>query len=1095
MKVFIIQNIFSKIIVLICQCFVLLSFNSVSSAQLNRLHDSWRWVRFTTDDGLPSNRVFNIVETTSGTAWALTQSGLAWFNGYYWEPINEQKGLPSRKLDKIIPDVNDSLLVLFDFHLYYGGEYGFRRIPIIYNGREKKVHDAAFFDNKGYLLLCDSSLYIWRNGSTSPYLAPPEIRGQKIYGIFSTKGIALWLNTANGLYRRDGYSWSLKFKTMGAPFAIRLFAEDKNRNGLAFIDGPRNAFGLWEWRQGAAPILNTKEGTDNIISFDHAPNSEMLMVKESGEVKIRNASRWFSMDSPPPQLKNIVFVQFRVDGNLWVGTENGLYYHNANAKRWTIWKYTSPDRRNNVNELLKTKDGSIWVGSGNGFQIHRPDGKVEDVHSILNKELGLVTGLAEDADGNVWVSSGSTFEGAYRWDGSRWKHFGIEDGLDAGYIHKIKNDGEGRLWFLGLNRPDYLTRNVESEPGAYVFMNGHFTQWGKKHGLLNGRVYSFVKDLEGSYWFGTNAGLSRWKPDNTNGSSGKWTHWTTEQGFRMGKVFTIAVDSQNGIWFSDQNIGLGWIAGDELRYLTTENGLVSNAVWDIRVDEQGKIWIATRGGISIYDNGTFSSLSMVEGLENTRIWPLLPTKDKVYIGTSGGGVMIFNFEGVAKELPRIRAYPPLISESTVNLHWRVFSFWGEQLSDNIEIRYRLDNESWSNWDRERHTILGGVLSGEHIFQLQIKNLIGHIDTIGQKVSFSIDPPFYRQPRFFIPVGFLSIGMIILGMAYLVRKQRQDAAIKKSEARYRNLFENANDAIMIFEPKDEIILEVNKKACELYGYDRKEFIGKSLKNIRKNIELGEKAIEQTLRERKKETVETVHSTKDGGDLHIIASTVIIDYEGQNAISSINRDITELRQAEAKQRLLAQTVASAKDAICITDLNNKFLYVNDAFIDMYGYSEEDLNGKHISLIASPDVPEEFQKEIYKTTIEDGDWNGEVINRRKDESSFPVELWSSVVYDVDNKPVALVGVARDITDRKKFEEERENLIKDLKTAIAEVKTLGVLLPICSSCKKIRDDEGYWGEVESYIMKHSDATFTHGLCPECISKYFPEIANKVKQ
>ncbi len=63
-------------------------------------------------------------------------------------------------------------------------------------------------------------------------------------------------------------------------------------------------------------------------------------------------------------------------------------------------------------------------------------------------------------------------------------------------------------------------------------------------------------------------------------------------------------------------------------------------------------------------------------------------------------------------------------------------------------------------------------------------------------------------------------------------------------------------------------------------------------------------------------------------------------------------------------------------------------------------------------------------------------------------------------------------------------------LQQALAEVKTLKGLLPICCGCKKIRDDKGYWSEVEVYVMKHTDAKFTHGLCPECVTKYYPGYA-----
>jgi hypothetical protein len=63
------------------------------------------------------------------------------------------------------------------------------------------------------------------------------------------------------------------------------------------------------------------------------------------------------------------------------------------------------------------------------------------------------------------------------------------------------------------------------------------------------------------------------------------------------------------------------------------------------------------------------------------------------------------------------------------------------------------------------------------------------------------------------------------------------------------------------------------------------------------------------------------------------------------------------------------------------------------------------------------------------------------------------------------------------------------ELQDALTQVKLLSGLLPICSSCKKIRDNEGYWSQVESYIQQHSEATFTHGMCPECFKKYYPQL------
>jgi len=81
------------------------------------------------------------------------------------------------------------------------------------------------------------------------------------------------------------------------------------------------------------------------------------------------------------------------------------------------------------------------------------------------------------------------------------------------------------------------------------------------------------------------------------------------------------------------------------------------------------------------------------------------------------------------------------------------------------------------------------------------------------------------------------------------------------------------------------------------------------------------------------------------------------------------------------------------------------------------------------------------------------------------------------------------KDIELRKKMAEEREELVKKMMAALAEVKTLSGLLPMCSKCKSIRDDRGYWKRIEAYIGEHSDAQFSHGLCPKCASDLYPDI------
>lgn len=109
------------------------------------------------------------------------------------------------------------------------------------------------------------------------------------------------------------------------------------------------------------------------------------------------------------------------------------------------------------------------------------------------------------------------------------------------------------------------------------------------------------------------------------------------------------------------------------------------------------------------------------------------------------------------------------------------------------------------------------------------------------------------------------------------------------------------------------------------------------------------------------------------------------------------------------------------------------------------------------------------------------------------IPVLLIMAVFYGVFAEMVRKerrqkAGLIDYIAALKQAEEEREKLIRQLQEALASIKTLSGLLPICYSCKQIRDDKGYWNQIETYIHDHSDAQFTHGICPACVAKLYPE-------
>jgi PAS domain S-box-containing protein len=197
---------------------------------------------------------------------------------------------------------------------------------------------------------------------------------------------------------------------------------------------------------------------------------------------------------------------------------------------------------------------------------------------------------------------------------------------------------------------------------------------------------------------------------------------------------------------------------------------------------------------------------------------------------------------------------------------------------------------------------------------------------------------------------------------------------------------------------------------------------------------------------------------------------------------------LKESENKFRDLSEE--SLVGVYLIQD--DTFKYVNPTFAEIFGYTAEELidRKRPADVVLPEDVStlEENMRKRLSAEVRSIHYNLKGI--KKDRSAISIEVYGSrTIYR--GRP-AVIGTLLDSTKRKKNENERERLIDELKEALSKVRTLSGMLPICSSCKKIRDDKGYWNQVEEYIAEHSSAVFSHGFCPECALKMHEEIDKK---
>jgi PAS domain S-box-containing protein len=217
--------------------------------------------------------------------------------------------------------------------------------------------------------------------------------------------------------------------------------------------------------------------------------------------------------------------------------------------------------------------------------------------------------------------------------------------------------------------------------------------------------------------------------------------------------------------------------------------------------------------------------------------------------------------------------------------------------------------------------------------------------------------------------------------------------------------------------------------------------------------------------------------------------------------LQNNIAERRLIEDELRASQQIIEGILNAIPARvfwkDNNLVYLGCNAAFAHDAGFADpREIIGKD-----DYQMGWQAQADLYRSddrqVIETGRSKLLVEEPQTTPEGKTITLLTSKIplYNSQGEISGVLGTYLDITERRKVEEERERLLAELKDALANIKTLKGLLPICSYCKKIRDDKGYWELLDTYVAKHTDTQFSHGLCPECEKKALAECEEFTKK
>jgi PAS domain S-box-containing protein len=202
-----------------------------------------------------------------------------------------------------------------------------------------------------------------------------------------------------------------------------------------------------------------------------------------------------------------------------------------------------------------------------------------------------------------------------------------------------------------------------------------------------------------------------------------------------------------------------------------------------------------------------------------------------------------------------------------------------------------------------------------------------------------------------------------------------------------------------------------------------------------------------------------------------------------IADLEAELARCKQdtASAVSEIEDRFFENSIDMLCFLGFNGHFRRLNPAWESTLGFTREELMYRPFIEFVHPDDRDRTLKQ--NALVRSGGQALAFENRyRCKDGSYRWFRWNAAS---DSPHQVIYSVARDVTASKQAEEEREQLVRQLQAALAEVNILRDILPICSYCRKIRDDKNFWHSVEDYISEHTSTLFSHGICPSCLEAH----------
>lgn len=788
-------------------------------------------------------------------------------------------------------------------------------------------------------------------------------------------------------------------------------------------------------------------------------------------------------------------------GYIWLGTSAGLFrFDGVNFDNIPTDPGNGKDRQT-VTSLCEGRDGSLWIGTiFSGLRRLKNDSL-----SVFGLKQGFydtqVWSLVEDRSGHLLIG---TSIGLYMYADGKFRTV-----LSSpNYVAGVCEDSLGRIWVATHNGLRVFTeKSVESEVHPSPIMSVTL-----KDGLNNEVTTCVMADRKGGVWIGTFGGLAHWV-------NGKITNYGTAQGLPDYQIDAIYEDHNGNVWVGTRK-GLSRLDAGKWSVYSQADGLSDDYVTGFAEDDEGSLWVCTANGLNQFENVDITTYTTKEGLASDYVSSVIGTPDGSLYFLSDQGSCVTRFKDGKRTVYNIPVGPAFVS--------RDGSLWIGQTGALYRIRngnltkYGRDAglpEKWISAITEDNRSLILYVDHTGLFRFAHGRLTPYRTSRGETYpAEEAATCFCRQSDGVLWIGSADSLMEIEngkitgyttadGLAgnwtsSIYDDHRGDLWISSPQGgltRYRNgKFTPFNSHEGLF--TDAIFCVVGDTLGNLWLSSPRGIGRVSIRELNAYAD----GLIQSISMRVFGTADGMKREECFGYWQPAgwrAPDGKIWFATRKGAVSI--DPGSFRENEIPPPVTIESVYSDK----------KEVPHNKPAVFAPGTKDIEFHYAALSFLVPQRVLFKYElvgydkgwieagtrHAAYYTNLPPGDYRFRVIACNNDGvwnttgASFPFVLkphFYQTTWFLVLMIIGAIGIAFGIYRLRVWQLlAREKELNDrIQEAVASIKVLGGLIPICSNCKKIRDDKGYWEHLEKYIQTHSEAQFSHGICPDCAAKLYPD-------